>query len=459
MEKVIAVFEVGEIKKRFFLFNHELKVVFQDEVILPAFNDENGRACENVSALESWIVTTLEKVVKAKNHEVVAVNYTTGEASLAFLNSDGQLLFPIYHNAWPMSQDVVETLHEKYGGRDEFCRRTGSPSNGLLNAGFQILWLKKERKALFDQMAYVLHFPQYLSHIFTHSIVSECTSIGCHTAMWDFDNRAYHPWLNDEGIILTNPMCNYYTIETSVACQPLLTGIGVYDRSASLVPFLKNSCEKYVVVSTGKRCVNMNPFNREPLTVDQLKKDCYYLFGDHKDPFQASRWEMGHIYEAGLCQLTGHFGIKAGQEKQVAVNEQILAGFRAGGAEKVFFKNGVKDDFTDPSIDLSQFSTFEEAYHRLVYDLTLLEVETLQWIASAKDDEKILILGDFSDNEIFVRLMAGFFPKRKVLTTSIDYPAALGAALVIWHTLDDRQKPVINLPLKEWKPISGKVKI
>ena len=459
MEKVIAVFEVGEIKKRFFLFNHDLNVVFQSEEIFSALIDENGFECENISAVENWIITSLEEVIKSKNHEVIAVNYTTSEASLAFLNGEGELLFPIYHNSWPMSQDVVESLYEKYGGRDEFCRKTGSPSTGMLNSGFQILWLKKERKDLFDQMAYVLHYPQYLPHIFTHSIVSECTSIGCHTAMWDYDNKTYHRWLSDEGIILTNPMCNHYTVETNVACQPILSGIGVHDLSAMLVPFLRSSQEKFVFVSTGKRCVNMNPFNQEPLTVDQLNNDCFYLFGDNRNPFQATRWEMGQIYDAGVKQLAGYFRIKAGREESVEIDDELIASFLEKGDEKFFFKGGVDEDFVEPLVDLRMFSSFKEAYHRLMFDLTLREVESLKLVAPEKDEENIIVLGDFAENEIFIRLMASFFPERKVFTSLVNYPGALGAALVIWHTLDDRKQPVINLQLKEWKPFDSKVEL
>jgi len=459
MEKVIAVFEVGEIRKRFFLFNHDLNVVFQNEAIFPSINDENGFEYENIFAVENWIITVLEDVIKSKKYEIVAVNYTTSEASLAFLNGEGELLFPIYHNSWPMSQDVIDTLYEKYGGRDEFCRKTGSPSTGMFNSGFQILWLKKERKDIFEQMAYVLHYPQYLSHIFTHSIVSECTSIGCHTAMWDFDNRTYHPWLSDEGIILTNPMCNHYTIETSVACQPVLSGIGVHDRSALLVPFLRSSNKKFVFVSTGKRCVNMNPFNQERLTVDQLNNDCFYLFGDNRNPFQASRWEMGQIYKAGVKQLAGYFGVKAGSENSVEIDEELIASLLEMGNERLFFKAGIMEDFTDPSIDLGLFSTFNEAYHRLMFDLTLWEAESLKRVAPGEDEKNIIVLGNFSENEIFIRLMASFFPESKVFTTPIDYASALGAALVIWPALEERKQPVFNLSLKEWKPFDSKVKL
>ena len=37
----------------------------------------------------------------------------------------------------------------------------------------------------------------------------------------------------------------------------------------------------------------------------------------------------------------------------------------------VFFKNGVPTDFVDGTVDPSQFKDYNEAYHRLMVDLSL----------------------------------------------------------------------------------------
>jgi len=60
----------------------------------------------------------------------------------------------------------------------------------MLNSGMQILWLKKYKPGLFANVCTILHFPQYLSFLISKEIRSEFTSIGCHTAMWDFDRNA-----------------------------------------------------------------------------------------------------------------------------------------------------------------------------------------------------------------------------------------------------------------------------
>ena len=42
-------------------------------------------------------------------------------------------------------------------------------------------------------------------------------------------------------------------------------------------------------------------------------------------------------------------------------------------------------------------------------------------------------------------------PDKKVYTSEVDNSTALGAALMLWEALEVKQKPVINLGIKEFK--------
>ena len=59
----------------------------------------------------------------------------------------------------------------------------------MLNSGLQLYWLKKTKPEVFKKIKYSLHLPQYLSYIFTGIPLSEYTSIGCHTALWDYEKK------------------------------------------------------------------------------------------------------------------------------------------------------------------------------------------------------------------------------------------------------------------------------
>ena len=166
----------------------------------------------------------------------------------------------------------------------------------------------------------ILHFPQYLSYSLTNKLVSEPTSIGCHTFLWDFDRMDYHQWLADKGISLPDPITNDVVFNVRAGNRMIKVGTGIHDSSASLVPYLKGSREKFMLISTGTWCINMNPFNSEPLTVRQLEQDCLCYLSPTRQQVKSSRLFMGHFHEVWMEKLTDHLQVYTGRLKMVKYN-------------------------------------------------------------------------------------------------------------------------------------------
>ena len=450
MKNVIAVFDIGKTNKKVILFDQNLQVVFEQEEQFPTITDEDGIECDDIDLMESWIKNTVEKLAESEVYNLLGVNFSTYGATLMYLGKDGKRLTPVYNYLKPMPAGVVESLYEKYGGIEEFSRKTASPAMGMLNSGLQALWLKKIKPEVFANTAAVLHFPQYLSYILTGKVFSEYTSIGCHTAMWDFDSRQYHRWLADEGITLPQPIGNDHFEEIMVKGKRIKTGIGIHDSSASLAPYVLSSPEKFILISTGTWCISMNPFNNEPLTAEQLSKDCLCYMSVSRNPVKASRLFMGHIHDVNVKHLADYFQTESDRYKKVSpdfnwINRQMAT------PQKHFFKTGVPGDYLDSSADLSVFENFEDAYHQFMFDLTELCIESLQLIIPQEEDVKsIYISGGFSKNEIFVRYLAKRFPAKNVFTSVVDNATALGTALVLWDKINKGEKTRIDLGLKKW---------
>jgi sugar (pentulose or hexulose) kinase len=372
-----------------------------------------------------------------------------------FLDTKGKRLTPVYNYLKSISPSIQNALFEKYGGESEFCRKTGSPQLGnLLNSGIQILWLKKEHPEIFNKVSSILHLPQYLAYLFTHKLLSDSTSIGCHTFLWDFDKNQYHSWLKDEGIKLPKPEPNTNTININLEGEKLVSGIGIHDSSSSLVPYLFGSKTQFLLISTGTWCINMNPFNRSPLTHDQLENDCLFFLSIHKKPVKASRFFMGHIHDVNTKRLASYFNVPVDYFKKIKTNKTLIEDFLAEGSQsKIFFKNGIPVNYIDEQIDLSLFSGFSEAYHRFIFDLVLLNTESIDLILTNGDDiKRIYVTGGFARNEIFVSLLANFFPDKKVFTSKVDNASALGAALVLTEKKGQVSKPDLDLGLKRIRP-------
>jgi sugar (pentulose or hexulose) kinase len=452
-KEVIAIFDIGKTNKKFLLFGAGLKLVYQEEQVFEEVTDEDGFACDNPERLEQWMKSCIKQVTGQGEYLIKALNFTTYGASLAYLDDQGRRLTPVYNYLKPMPEGVMKDFYESYGGVEEFCRKTASPELGMLNSGLQILWLKRKKSEVFCKIKDILHLPQYVSYCFTGKIASEYTSIGCHTAIWDFDNRQYHPWLKGEGISLPQPVSNSTVYDVIIGDQPVKTGIGIHDSSASLVPYFNGTREQFILISTGTWCIFMNPFNKEPLTAEQLRRDTLCYMSIQQRQVKSSRLFLGHIHDINLERMSRHFGVGSDFYRTVKTSAEKISRLLKGSRARAFFREGIPADYVDTTVDLSRFLTFNEAYHQLMYDLVDTGMESLSLIIPADDNTRVVyISGGFARNEIFVRLLASRLPDKEVYISEIDNATALGAAMVVYEAAFGTGMPEVELGLKRVNP-------
>jgi sugar (pentulose or hexulose) kinase len=450
-KEVIAVFDIGKSNKKILLFDSDYQVVFEEDRRFDEIMDDDDYSCDNIEVIEKWMADTLSSILNTEKYHIVAVNFATYGASLMYLNEAKKRLTPVYNYLKPMPEEVLRGFYDKYDGVNEFSRITASPALDMLNSGLQILWLKKIKPEIFKDVKHVVHFPQYLSLLFTGEVASEYTSIGCHTAMWNFDKQTYHRWMEDEQITLPAPSPNNLLKAVQINGKDVNIGIGIHDSSASIVPYLMSSKENFILISTGTWCIFMNPFNPEPLTKAQLDSDSLcYLSADQKQ-VKSSRLFLGHIHEVNEKRLSDHFKVSDKAYKTVKADNSILNKLKTSSkGSRVFFKDGVPENYIDTSVDLSIFSTFEEAYHQLMIDLVDLSCKAIELIETKEKDTKAMyISGGFTNNDLYCKLIASRFPEIKVYTSEISNATALGAALVVGKEAFTKKLPAIDLGLIE----------
>lgn len=455
MKNIIVIFDIGKTNKKILLFDENLVLIHQHEQNFNEILDDDGFPCDDISKIERWIQNEIFVLCNAKQYSIKAINFTTYGATLLYLNDKGERLAPAYNYLKELPSDVLDNFYENYGGIDEFSRVTASPALGMLNSGLQILWLKRKKPEIFSKVKSILHFPQYLSYILTNKIVSEYTSIGCHTAIWDFNNCEYHSWLKNEGIELPQPESNFSLIPVNINGSEVKIGSGFHDSSASLIPYLLGLKEKFILISTGTWSIFMNPFNEEPLTNYQLYQDTLCYLSVYQKQVKSSRLFMGHIHDVNIQRLTNYFKVQENYFKTIKANELIVEKcFYRNDGVNVFFQDGISEDYIS-RIDLTLFSTFEEAYHQLILDLVRLSEEKLNLITCKECDyESLYITGGFSRNEIYTRLLATLYPNKKVFISEIDNATALGGALATYQALKNTNNLTVNLGVKEIIPFN-----
>jgi len=445
-KEVIAVFDIGKSNKKILLFDSDYKVVFEEDRRFDEIKDDDDYSCDNIEVIENWMTETLSSILSADKYHVVAVNFATYGASLMYLDEAKKRLTHVYNYLKPMPKEVLAGFYDKYDGLAEFSRITASPAMDMLNSGLQILWLKKTKPEIYKHVKNIVHFPQYLSLLFTGEVASEYTSIGCHTAMWNFDKQTYHRWLKDEGITLPVPSPNSLLKNVRISNVDVPVGIGIHDSSASIVPYLMSSNEKFILISTGTWCIFMNPSNPEPLTQDQLVQDTLCYLSAEQKQVKSSRLFLGHIHEVNTDLLADHFKVSKKAYQSVKTDTGLIKKLKERSkGSRVFFKAGVPENYIDNTVDLSIFATFDEAYHQLMIDLVDMSCKAIELVETKDNDTKALyISGGFTHNDLYVKLIASRFPDKKVYTSEISNATALGAALVVGKEAFKSKQPKID---------------
>ena len=69
---LIAIFDVGKTNKKLFLFDEHYHIVYEETTQLSELTDEDGDACEDLSALTLWITSTFKKLTTEKQYNIKA---------------------------------------------------------------------------------------------------------------------------------------------------------------------------------------------------------------------------------------------------------------------------------------------------------------------------------------------------------------------------------------------------
>ncbi len=423
---VIAVFDVGRTNKKFFLFDRNYHVVYERSVQLAETTDTDGYPSEDLDLLARWVREEFDHAFDHADFDIQALNFSAYGASIVHLDESGKPLMPLYNYLKPYPPELLQEFCNQYGGEQALALATGAPLTGSLNSGLQLYRLKKEQPAVFVSVEQTLHLPQWLSYLFTNECCSEMTSLGCHTALWDFEQYDYHTWVQQEGITAKLP-----PIFSSSAAIPiqykgrwLHVGAGLHDSSSALLPYLVKAEEPFVLISTGTWSVTLNPFNVALLTARELSSDmlCYLTYEGR--PVKAGRLLLGRKHEELTAALEKDYGMQPGAYKQVGFNPDWIP---------------------------QQAENFEEAYHQLVFELVEEQAAVVRNVHPEKDPAHLVVEGGFAQNPIFMHLLARTFSKSLVSASVLAQASALGAALALHGAWQSVPTPASLVPLQAIK--------
>ena len=454
----IAIFDIGKTNKKLFLFDEHYRIVWEKSEQFDEILDEDGELCEDLKRLTGWVTASLKEVLTLPQFSVKAVNFSTYGASLVYIDQTGQPLGQLYNYLKAYPDSLLHQFYNAHGGATDLTRQTASPPLRSLNSGLQLYRLKYEQPDLFSKLAFALHLPQYASYLISGWPVSELTSIGCHTMLWDFDRQQYHKWVTDEKLdIHLAPIVPSDSARLTVfGDDTVQVGVGLHDSSSALIPYLSSFQEPFVLISTGTWCVSMNPFNSRPLTPEELQYDCLNFMHYKGQPVKASRLFAGYEHEQQVKRLAEHFQVSVDQYTKVAYNPEIIEKLRHQ-ASQVTTESDAKGKqmlSMQGSLfgqrQLSDFATYDEAYHQLILDIVSQQLISTNLVLAGSPVKRIFVDGGFGKNPIYMNLLATAFPTIEVYAASVAQASALGAALAIHQHWNPYPLPGDCVELKKY---------
>ncbi len=448
---VIAIFDIGKTNKKFFLLDESYKILSEISQQFPEIKDEDGDVCEDIHALGQWVVQSLSAALKQDEYSIKAINFSTYGASFVFIDEKGNIQAPLYNYLKPYPEALKKQFYDTYGAQETIACETASPVLESLNSGMQVYRLKHTNEQAYLNTKFALHLPQYISYLVTKQPFTDITSIGCHTQLWDFEKNDYHRWVKAEG--LDKKMAPLFssgeTVDAVFDEHTLISGIGLHDSSAALIPYLANFSEPFILISTGTWCISLNPFNAAPLTIEELKKDCLCYMEYHGKPVKAARLFAGYEHEKQAKRLADHFDKPEEHFTQVAFDVSLLErpSFAAGPSH---VQAGTHvSAFAER--ELSSFPSYEAAYHQFIYDIICQQYASTSLIMD-ENTTRIFVDGGFSKNQVYMNLLALAFPGKEVFAASVSQATAIGAALAIHKHWNTKPVPGDMIALKFYNP-------
>ena len=376
--------------------------------------------------IADWLIASL---LQFSGQPVEAIIPVAHGAAVAGIRK-GVLAFVPPDYEWPIPDEVLEAYR---AGRDPFAV-TGSPAfPGGLNIGSQLHYLEAQDPALFGE-ATLLPYAQYWAWLLSGVAVSEVTSLGCHSDLWDPASRDFSPMARRRGWAQQfAPLAKAGDVIGNL--QPdlaALTGLspnvrihaGLHDSNAALVAargFAELGGQEATVLSTGTWFVAMRtPAQPVALAALPEARDCLVNVDVDGNAVPSARWMGGREIELldaridvpGLCGLA----------EVLASGSMVLPSLVQGSGP---FPDANHRWVKEPSAAPDRAAAVA-LYAALMADCQL-------GLIGAK--ERLLIEGRFARSEIFTRALASLRPETRIYVADAEADVSFGALRLIWNDL------------------------
>jgi len=329
------VIDIGKTHVKIHLLDADLHTLVEHQrgnsVLTPSSNNDTPYAHFDVDSLWHWLTQTITHLPALYRQRVASLCITTHGAAAALIDRNSEtLVLPLldYESA------QLESINSAYEQVRPSFSQSLSPALPLgLNLGRQLFWLQSAFPNDFARATDILLLPQYWAWRFSGVRAAECSSLGCHTDLWNIANADYSSLVDSQGWrALFPPLRKAWDalgslrpeLQTQLGLPAeCLVHAGIHDSNASLFRYLQQT-NKFALLSTGTWTIAMAV--GAPLELLNSERDMLANCDALGRPVACSRFMGGREYAQICAQLDAPLASpQSFDELQAAIDSNSFA--------------------------------------------------------------------------------------------------------------------------------------
>ncbi len=345
-------------------------------------------------------------------------------SALALLKASGDLALPIMdYTAEPPPDVRAAYLAQAPAFTEVFC-----PVAPLaLCLGLQLYWQETRFRSQFNQTQHFLPLAQYVAYRLSGVRVSEVTTLGAQSQLWDVAHNRSSSIARALGWDhLMAPMAKAWDVVGALTPAMRLAGFqgagrvraGVHDSNANYLRYLAGELRDFTLLSTGTWIIGFAPgadiHQLDPARDTVTNTD---VFGR---PVASCRFMGGREFELVAESADPAAADLTTVAVLIARGTFALPSFTASGGPMPGTEG-------EGRIEGPAASTLAERASLATLYCALM---TAQSIAAVRGTGAIIVDGPFTRNISYLAILAALFPERAVLASDLDEGTAAGAALL-----------------------------
>jgi L-fuculokinase len=431
MKKACLVFDVLPHAMNLTVFDQELNVLYKSNKSKKPLVKELGHKVEDLKGITEWLHEGFNRLKKSVEFEIVAINFNSYIGALVHLDANNFPVFPVLDINENLNYKTLKIIEAIFEENNYDYKEVQIAELSFETAALQLLYIREVYPLVFKKIKKSVSLAQYFQSIFTDEYFHDYSTIGSHSAAWNFETNQFHNWIKVEKLDSLN-----LPVKSSdkVIVKDILIGPGMYHKVAETLPFMTVLDEPFILLSTGAWAISVNPFNHSSANKNDLKNNCFNILNQNGERIKMARLFSGNEHSRQLAHLAKHYKCDTNFCLSISYDSEVVRKLRQTINQVVPDDTALGTMLDSPFMDrnLNDFSCIEEAYHQFIMDLVAQQVASIKLtIGITPIIRKIIVDGGLAKNETFMQLLSEAFHDKRTYKVGFNHTAALGAAMAI----------------------------